>query len=75
MKLARCTYNGGAPFWGVIDLEHKEVNPIREAFTEWAPRVTAGAGISALSFSSGPLPSSRHTYTCWRTREKHIPAL
>jgi len=56
MKLARCTYNGGAPFWGVIDLEHGEVNPIREAFTEWAPRVTAGAGISALSFSSGPLP-------------------
>lgn len=59
MKLARCTYNGSAPFWSVVDLEHNEVNPIREEFKEWAPRVTAGAGISAVSFSSRPLPISR----------------
>lgn len=56
MRLARCSHQGSAPFWAVVDLEHDEVNPIRGSFNDWAPRVTAGEGISALSFSAGPVP-------------------
>ncbi|MCL5042096.1 MAG: fumarylacetoacetate hydrolase family protein [Gammaproteobacteria bacterium] len=56
MRLARCSHQGSAPFWAVVDLEHDEVNPIRGRFNDWAPRVTAGEGISALSFSAGPVP-------------------
>ena len=56
MRLARCSHRGSAPFWAVVDLEHDEVNPIRGSFNDWAPRVTAGEGISALSFSAGPVP-------------------
>ena len=55
MKLARCSLKGGEPFWAVVDLEHEEVNAIKGAFQEWAPRVTAGAGISALSLASAPV--------------------
>ena len=55
MKLARFSYKGSVPAWGVVDLEHQEINPIKERFEDWAPLVTAGAGISAVSFSSGPL--------------------
>lgn len=56
MKLARCIYENSVPFWGVVDIDQGEVNPIREEFKDWARRVTEGAGISAVSFSSGPLP-------------------
>ncbi|WP_417522222.1 Rv2993c-like domain-containing protein, partial [Marinobacter sp.] len=56
MRLARCARHGGAPFWGVVDLEHGEVSPILGLFTEWAPRVTAGEGISALKLADRPVP-------------------
>ncbi|MDX9688507.1 fumarylacetoacetate hydrolase family protein [Halopseudomonas formosensis] len=55
MKLARCSLNGGKPFWAVVDLEHDEVNPILGDFQEWAPRVAGGAGISALSLAAKPV--------------------
>ncbi|TKA89650.1 fumarylacetoacetate hydrolase family protein [Halopseudomonas bauzanensis] len=55
MKLARCSLNGGKPFWAVVDLEHDEVNPILGGFQEWAPRVAGGAGISALSLAAKPV--------------------
>ncbi|WP_150304412.1 fumarylacetoacetate hydrolase family protein [Pseudomonas saliphila] len=55
MKLARCSLKGGKPFWAVVDLEHNEVNAIQGDFQEWAPRVAAGAGISALSLASAPV--------------------
>ncbi|MBQ0742002.1 MAG: fumarylacetoacetate hydrolase family protein [Pseudomonas sp.] len=55
MRLARCSYKSGAPFWAVVDLEHEAVNPIHGSFKDWAPLVTAGQGISALSFSADPI--------------------
>ncbi|MEH6499842.1 MAG: fumarylacetoacetate hydrolase family protein [Pseudoalteromonas distincta] len=55
MRLARCSYKSGAPFWAVVDLEHEAVNPIHGSFKDWAPLVTAGQGISALSFSAEPI--------------------
>ena len=56
MRLARCARHGGAPFWGVVDLEHGEVSPILGLFTDWAPRVTSGEGISALKLAHRPVP-------------------
>ena len=47
MKLARCQ-DGGAIFWGVVDLAAGLVHPIEGEFDQWAPRVTAGEGTVAL---------------------------
>ena len=55
MKLARCS-DGGAPFWGLVDLEAGTVTPIAGAFECWAPRVTRGEGRAALELSGAPRP-------------------
>ena len=53
MKLARCT-DGGAPFWGVVDVERGELRPIAGDIGEWGPAVTRGEGQAALRFN-GPV--------------------
>lgn len=53
MKLARCS-DGGAPFWGVVDVEAGLVTPIDGPFEEWAPRLTRGEGAAALKHSAAP---------------------
>jgi 2-keto-4-pentenoate hydratase/2-oxohepta-3-ene-1,7-dioic acid hydratase in catechol pathway len=55
MKLARCS-DGGAPFWGLVDVDAGTVTPIAGAFADWAPRLTRGEGPSALAFSGAPRP-------------------
>jgi 2-keto-4-pentenoate hydratase/2-oxohepta-3-ene-1,7-dioic acid hydratase in catechol pathway len=55
MKLARCT-DGGAPFWGVVDVEAGTLTPIDGPFEQWAPRLTRGDGVGALSFSGPARP-------------------
>jgi 2-keto-4-pentenoate hydratase/2-oxohepta-3-ene-1,7-dioic acid hydratase in catechol pathway len=47
LKLARCK-DGGAIFWGVVDISAGLVHPIAGEFDEWAPRVTGGEGKGAL---------------------------
>jgi 2-keto-4-pentenoate hydratase/2-oxohepta-3-ene-1,7-dioic acid hydratase in catechol pathway len=53
MKLARCT-DGGAPYWGLVDVAAGTVTRIAGAFESWAPRVTRGEGVSALELSGAP---------------------
>lgn len=55
MRLARCSFNGGIAFWAVVDLEQNVVRPIDGKFKDWAPLVTAGQGITALSLSADPI--------------------
>lgn len=55
MKLARCS-DGGAPFWGLVDVDAGTVTQIAGAFASWAPRVTRGEGRAALELSGAPLP-------------------
>lgn len=55
MKLARCT-DGGAPFWGLVDVEAATVTPIAGAFASWAPRLTRGEGHGALELAGAPRP-------------------
>lgn len=52
MKLARCT-DGGAPFWGVVDVAAGTLTPIDGPFEQWAPGLTRAGGAGSLSFS-GP---------------------
>ena len=47
MKLARCK-DGGAIFWGVVDISAGLVHPIEGEFDQWAPRITGGEGKGAL---------------------------
>jgi 2-keto-4-pentenoate hydratase/2-oxohepta-3-ene-1,7-dioic acid hydratase in catechol pathway len=47
LKLARCK-DGGAIFWGVVDISAGLVHPIAGEFDEWAPLVTCGEGKGAL---------------------------
>lgn len=53
MKLARCT-DGGAPFWGVVDVERGELRPIAGDIGDWGPALTRGEGEAALRFD-GPV--------------------
>jgi 2-keto-4-pentenoate hydratase/2-oxohepta-3-ene-1,7-dioic acid hydratase in catechol pathway len=55
MKLARCS-DGGAPFWGVVDVEAGTVRPIDGAFHTWAPAVTRGERQATLRFAGPPRP-------------------
>jgi 2-keto-4-pentenoate hydratase/2-oxohepta-3-ene-1,7-dioic acid hydratase in catechol pathway len=55
MKLARCT-DGGAPFWGVVDVDAGTVAPIAGRFDQWAPRITRGEGVAALTFAGATRP-------------------
>jgi 2-keto-4-pentenoate hydratase/2-oxohepta-3-ene-1,7-dioic acid hydratase in catechol pathway len=55
MKLARCT-DGGAPFWGVVDVEAGTVTPIAGRFDQWAPRLTRGEGAASLEFAGAARP-------------------
>jgi 2-keto-4-pentenoate hydratase/2-oxohepta-3-ene-1,7-dioic acid hydratase in catechol pathway len=55
MKLARCT-DGGAPFWAVVDAERAEISRIAGAFSDWAPGLTRGDGVAALTFVGVPRP-------------------
>jgi 2-keto-4-pentenoate hydratase/2-oxohepta-3-ene-1,7-dioic acid hydratase in catechol pathway len=57
MKLARCS-DGGVPFWGVVDVSAGLVTPIAGQFEEWAPRITAGEGASALRCAGAARPLS-----------------
>ena len=57
MKLARCE-QGGAVFWGVVDTPANLVSRIESPFDEWAPRITAGEGLSALKLNAKPTPLS-----------------
>jgi 2-keto-4-pentenoate hydratase/2-oxohepta-3-ene-1,7-dioic acid hydratase in catechol pathway len=57
MKLARCS-DGGAPFWGVVDVEAGTLTPIAGRFDQWAPRLTRGEGAAALTLSERALPLS-----------------
>jgi len=53
MKLARCT-DGGAPFWGVVEVERGELRPIAGDIGDWGPALTRGEGEAALRFD-GPV--------------------
>ena len=55
MKIARCT-DGAAPFWAVVDVERAEVTPIQGAFAEWAPALTRGEGLAALTLAGPARP-------------------
>jgi 2-keto-4-pentenoate hydratase/2-oxohepta-3-ene-1,7-dioic acid hydratase in catechol pathway len=55
MKLARCT-DGGAPFWGVVDVDAGTVTPIAGRFDQWAPRLTRGEGAAALELAGAARP-------------------
>jgi 2-keto-4-pentenoate hydratase/2-oxohepta-3-ene-1,7-dioic acid hydratase in catechol pathway len=59
MKLARCSYHETGAFWAVVDPGRDEVHPIEGEFSNWAPAVARGAGISALRFSGMTLPLSK----------------
>jgi 2-keto-4-pentenoate hydratase/2-oxohepta-3-ene-1,7-dioic acid hydratase in catechol pathway len=59
MKLARCSYYETGPFWAVVDPGQDQVTPIAGEFSEWAPLVAKGAGISALRFAGPALPLSK----------------
>ena len=59
MKLARCSHNEGEPFWAVVDIQQDEVTPIVGPFSEWAPAIAQGKGISALRFLGRPVPLSQ----------------
>jgi 2-keto-4-pentenoate hydratase/2-oxohepta-3-ene-1,7-dioic acid hydratase in catechol pathway len=50
MKLARYTHNGTIS-WGVVDSEKSTIRRITGAFADWAPKLTAGAGETALSLT------------------------
>jgi 2-keto-4-pentenoate hydratase/2-oxohepta-3-ene-1,7-dioic acid hydratase in catechol pathway len=50
MKLARYSHRG-AISWGVVDTDKSSIRPISGAFADWAPKLTRGAGDSALSFT------------------------
>jgi 2-keto-4-pentenoate hydratase/2-oxohepta-3-ene-1,7-dioic acid hydratase in catechol pathway len=50
MKLARYSHRG-AISWGVVDADKSSIRPISGAFADWAPKLTQGAGGSALSFT------------------------
>jgi 2-keto-4-pentenoate hydratase/2-oxohepta-3-ene-1,7-dioic acid hydratase in catechol pathway len=50
MKLARYSHRG-AISWGVVDADKSSIRPISGAFADWAPKLTRGAGDSALSFT------------------------
>lgn len=53
MKLARCT-DGGAPFWVLVDTVLGEATAIVGEFAEWAPSLTRGEGVAALTLSGTP---------------------
>jgi hypothetical protein len=55
LKLARCVRNG-AIFWGVVDRTGTSVRRISGLLSDWAPQLTAGAGESALNFTSESVP-------------------
>jgi 2-keto-4-pentenoate hydratase/2-oxohepta-3-ene-1,7-dioic acid hydratase in catechol pathway len=57
MKIARCT-DGAAPFWAVVDVERAEITAIQGAFAEWAPAVTRGEGLAALTLVGPARPLS-----------------
>jgi 2-keto-4-pentenoate hydratase/2-oxohepta-3-ene-1,7-dioic acid hydratase in catechol pathway len=57
MKLARCVRNGGI-FWGVVDLGKDEFRPVANSFSDWAPKLTQGAGEDALQFSGNSIALS-----------------
>jgi 2-keto-4-pentenoate hydratase/2-oxohepta-3-ene-1,7-dioic acid hydratase in catechol pathway len=57
VKLARCE-QGGAVFWGVVDTPANLVSRIESPFDAWAPRITAGEGLSALKLNAKPTPLS-----------------
>ncbi|CAI9907553.1 fumarylacetoacetate hydrolase family protein [Pseudomonas aeruginosa] len=59
MKLARCSYFQTGPFWAVVDPERDEVHAIDGEFSQWAPALARGAGISALRLSGPSLPLSK----------------
>ena len=63
MKIARCSQDGGAPFWALVDVDAKTVTPISGAMASWAPRlmhaIKAGlkdGNTSALYRAGPPLP-------------------
>lgn len=58
MKIARCCRSGGAPFWALVDVEQDTVTPIVGAIAEWAPALTRGEGVAALTFSGPAEPLS-----------------
>jgi 2-keto-4-pentenoate hydratase/2-oxohepta-3-ene-1,7-dioic acid hydratase in catechol pathway len=57
LKLARCE-EGGAVFWGVVELAAGLVRPIHGEFDQWAPRVTGREGSAALRLSGPDKPIS-----------------
>jgi 2-keto-4-pentenoate hydratase/2-oxohepta-3-ene-1,7-dioic acid hydratase in catechol pathway len=57
MKLARYSHRG-AISWGVVDADKSSITPISGAFADWAPKLTRGAGKSALSFTGATVPLS-----------------
>lgn len=48
MRLARVN-DGNRDFWGVVDAAGNTIKEIDGDFSEWAPRVTNGAGLSELA--------------------------
>lgn len=56
MKIARCSAEGGAPFWAVVDTEAGTVQAIDGVFDTWAPRLTRGEGAAALTLSGPARP-------------------
>ncbi|MDB5393991.1 MAG: fumarylacetoacetate hydrolase family protein [Rhodospirillales bacterium] len=61
MKLARYAHNGTI-CWGVVDSVKTTIRPISGASADWAPKLTQGAGESALSFTGATVPLGDVTF-------------
>ena len=56
MKIARCSEAGGPPFWALVDTTAHTVQAIVGPFDEWAPRLTRGEGVAALTLTGSVRP-------------------
>lgn len=56
MKIARCSEGGGPPFWALVDTTAHTVQAIVGPFDEWAPRLTRGEGVAALTLTGSVRP-------------------
>jgi 2-keto-4-pentenoate hydratase/2-oxohepta-3-ene-1,7-dioic acid hydratase in catechol pathway len=57
LKLARCE-EGGAVFWGVVELASGLVHPIEGEFDEWAPHLTETQGSGGLRMRASAIAIS-----------------
>jgi len=51
MKIARCSTQGGEPRWALVSAQEDTVQPFAEGLAQWVPRIMAGQGRGAFSFT------------------------